>query len=65
MAEEHDRAIMENLYWWGIPTLFRCPNQGPDGADRLKKLVADLSLEKQVLQDVARGNLYALMTVYW
>ena len=25
----------------------------------------DLSLEKQVLQDVARGNLYALMTVYW
>ena len=24
---------------------------------RLKKLVADLSLEKQVLQDVAQGNL--------
>ena len=24
---------------------------------RLKKLVADLSLEKQVLQDIARGNL--------
>ncbi len=24
---------------------------------RLKKLVADLSLEKQVLQDIVRGNL--------
>ena len=26
MAEEHDRSMMENLYWWGIPTFFRCPN---------------------------------------
>ena len=25
--------------------------------NRLKKLVADLSLEKQVLKDIARGNL--------
>jgi guanidinopropionase len=25
MAEEHDLSMMENLYWWGIPTLFRCP----------------------------------------
>ena len=33
MAEEHDRAMMENLYWWGVPTLFRAPNQGPEGAD--------------------------------
>jgi len=33
MAEEHDRAMMENLYWWGIPTLFRRPNSGPDGED--------------------------------
>jgi len=24
---------MENLYWWGIPTLFRCPNEGPEGQD--------------------------------
>jgi len=23
MSEEHDRAMMENLYWWGVPTLFR------------------------------------------
>ncbi len=28
-----------------------------DENTRLKKLVADLSLEKQVLQDIARGNL--------
>ena len=27
MAEEHDRAMMENLYWWGIPTLFRAPHE--------------------------------------
>ena len=27
MAEEHDRSMMENLYWWGIPTFFRCPNE--------------------------------------
>ncbi len=33
MADEHDRAMMENLYWWGVPTLFRCPNEGPLGKD--------------------------------
>ncbi len=27
MAEEHDRSMMENLYWWGVPTLFRCPHE--------------------------------------
>lgn len=27
MTDKHDRAMMENLYWWGIPTLFRCPHQ--------------------------------------
>ena len=27
MAEEHDRAMMENLYWWGVPTLFRAPHE--------------------------------------
>ena len=25
--------MMENLYWWGIPMMFRCPNQGPEGQD--------------------------------
>ena len=33
MAEEHDRSMMENLYWWGIPTLFRCPNLSTEGQD--------------------------------
>jgi guanidinopropionase len=33
MADEHDRSIMENLYWWGIPTLFRCPQEKPTGSD--------------------------------
>jgi guanidinopropionase len=25
--------MMENLYWWGIPTMFRCPNESPEGSD--------------------------------
>ena len=33
MADEHLKSMMDNLYWWGIPTLFRCPNKGPEGAD--------------------------------
>jgi guanidinopropionase len=33
MAEEHDRSMMDNLYWWGIPTMFRCANQPPEGQD--------------------------------
>ena len=33
MAEEHDKSMMENLYWWGIPTLFRCENTKPEGND--------------------------------
>ena len=33
MAQEHDASMMNNLYWWGIPTLFRCPNEAVEGAD--------------------------------
>jgi guanidinopropionase len=33
MAQKHDNSMMENLYWWGIPTLFRCPNKDPKGND--------------------------------
>ena len=33
MAEEHYESMMENLYWWGVPTLFRCPNVPADGQD--------------------------------
>ena len=33
MAEEHDRSMMENLYWWGVPTLFRAPHAPVKGAD--------------------------------
>jgi transposase-like protein len=31
-----------------------------DENSRLKQLVADLSLEKQVLQDITRGNLFSI-----
>jgi len=33
MALEHDNSMMENLYWWGIPTFFRCPNASLTGND--------------------------------
>ena len=33
MAEKHDLSMMENLYWWGIPTLFRCPQEKLEKAD--------------------------------
>jgi len=33
MSDPHLNSMMENLYWWGIPTMFRCPNESPDGCD--------------------------------
>lgn len=33
MTDPYQTAMMENLYWWGIPTLFRCPNVAVEGQD--------------------------------
>ena len=34
MADDiHERSMMQNLYWWGIPTMFRCEHSGPEGQD--------------------------------
>ena len=33
MSDKHLTSMMDNLYWWGIPTMFRCPNAPADGAD--------------------------------
>jgi guanidinopropionase len=33
MADKYLNSMMDNLYWWGIPTMFRCPNEGPEGKD--------------------------------
>ena len=33
MAIEHDASMMNNLYWWGIPTLFRSPHLDPSSSD--------------------------------
>jgi guanidinopropionase len=33
MTNPHDASMMNNLYWWGIPTLFRCPNEKIGGQD--------------------------------
>ena len=33
MADAHLNSMMENLYWWGIPTMFRCPHKGSANQD--------------------------------
>ena len=33
MTDQHYDSMMDNLYWWGVPTLFRCPHQAPEGHD--------------------------------
>ena len=33
MTDKHLNSMMENLYWWGIPTLFRCPNREANNQD--------------------------------
>ena len=33
MISKEDQIMMETLYWWGIPTLFRCPNLDPAESD--------------------------------
>ena len=33
MAEKHEKSMMDNLYWWGVPTLFRCPHGDEKEAD--------------------------------
>ena len=29
MLSKEDQVMMDTMYWWGIPTLFRCKND-PD-----------------------------------
>ena len=33
MADRYEQSMMDNLYWWGVPTLFRCPHVGPQDQD--------------------------------
>ena len=33
MTDRHQQSMMENLYWWGIPTMFRCQQGEPAGQD--------------------------------
>ncbi len=33
MTDPYQKSMMDNLYWWGIPTMFRCPAEEPDGKD--------------------------------
>lgn len=33
MTDRYEKSMMDNLYWWGIPTMFRCPNDDPEGQD--------------------------------
>ena len=27
MPKSNDELMMDTMYWWGIPTLFRCPHK--------------------------------------
>ena len=34
MSDSNDELMMETMYWWGIPTLFRCEhNKNIDECD--------------------------------
>ncbi|MDG2475114.1 MAG: arginase family protein [Paracoccaceae bacterium] len=33
MSTKYEKSMMENLYWWGVPTLFRCPQQSLKAQD--------------------------------
>ena len=34
MSNSNDDLMMETMYWWGIPSLFRCPNKpNPNDCD--------------------------------
>ncbi len=46
MSDLHDRRMMENLYWWGIPTFFRCPHQiiTAEDAQNPADIAADIAL---------------------
>ena len=33
MEDKYAKSMMDNLYWWGIPTLFRCENSEAEGND--------------------------------
>lgn len=33
MTDPYQKSMMDNLYWWGIPTMFRAPHAGPEGQD--------------------------------
>ena len=44
MTNSNDELMMETMYWWGIPTLFRCEHQ------------KDISKQKDVVYSVANGD---------
>jgi guanidinopropionase len=33
MTDPYQTSMMDNLYWWGIPTMFRCPHGAAADAD--------------------------------
>ena len=33
MTDPYQKSMMDNLYWWGIPTMFRCPQGTAQGQD--------------------------------
>ena len=52
MISEEDKIMMETLYWWGIPTLFRCKNDpDPKNCDIALEVfltVLEMELQKEI-----------------
>ena len=57
MDEKSQRDFPRNKYGGLQPTEMRRLKQLEDENNRLKKIVADLSMEKEILQDVLRRKL--------
>ncbi len=68
MSDPYQKSMMENLYWWGIPTMFRCPNEGPSDAacprvEQGQEIMVRSSL-LDILYPMCSGNMYPT-TYHW
>ncbi len=44
MSDVHDTSMMSNLYWWGVPTFFRCPHLSINDASKNNNPPIDIAI---------------------
>lgn len=44
MSDVHDASMMSNLYWWGVPTFFRCPHLSINDASKNNNTPIDIAI---------------------